>query len=78
MIALALKIKKKIGELLEIPIEKIEEEKEISALHFNSFALIEFIEWVQDEYKVKISLEQFKKFKKLNDLFKYIENNLHK
>lgn len=73
-----IKIKKKIEELLEIDIEKLNNETDIKGLNFNSFALVEFIEWLRDEYKVKISIEQFKNFKKLEELLIYVENNLHK
>ncbi len=65
------RLREKLKEILEHG--DFNEESFINELGFDSFSVVEFIEWINLEYGKNISLEEFRKFNKLRDLTFFLE-----
>lgn len=68
------RVKEKMASLLNQPVSKLEDEAVLTALVVESFALIEMVIELQDEFGVRLVQEDLRDVKTVGDLTALIES----
>lgn len=70
--------KKKISSFLKIPIEKVKDDAVLSDLVSDSFALVDMVVELQEEYSSRLTQENLKEVRTVADLHNQLELHLLK
>lgn len=70
--------KTKISKFLKVPIERVKDDALLTDLVADSFALVDMVVELQEDYSSRLTQENLKDVRTVNDLYEQVKQHIHR